>query len=1040
MPATDIPVQSDSDMDADDDFQDALSEPDPLPSPELSSSQTQQSACLTHYDSASANISPQSISDPIPNDTNIHSPTSHTSGPPSEHVYSLISSTSQTLASVVPEQLPPPPTSSQPLPVPPDQPRDETSHSSQPLHADTHVHKRQSPPSQIHQRDNLKLHNHLVSQGLSLRQVTSHGKGAIVDEHGQPVKLPSAIKSELHLATNTNDIAVANGTRLLDPLSALVAERGGSTIFDSNHSDGESSDGDYSSIPTPTRASLHADDASVHSTISTSNHPGTASIGNSNVPDTVASKTRSMLGKLKQRASTIFHKDHIPRTSSNTSITSRPSTTTQSSHPTTTPVIVHHHDDFDTQSLASSDISTLTNTHTTKSFSKADAASGRYLKVRSNMKKTKELDRLIFVQELGAPIPGPVMVATPNLAPIFDSSLSGVPRNLRLPPPLVGAAGREGSVKEGGSISNKSSSAHTAAMGGDVSDGSTYMNGISGAIWAMRVSEDGRFLAAAGQDCAVRVWCLSGDPKYDNFSPIPSSTDACQQNSATRLKGSISSATGVSNDASSNGFRKDVRRPTDVDDLLVPLVRHDCGRNSVMRPSSLHNKDMSSRTMSFSETKMQIHPIPEESTSGSSPSSTPSPSANGNKQLPPPLPKRTLHHTFSSSSLHASGSTSPPPPLFQTRPLRVYRGHASDVLDVCWSKNGFLLSSSMDRTVRLWHISRSECLCCFQHTDFVTSIRFHPADDRYFASGSLDGRVRIWSIPDKRVERWNELPGSGFVTAVAFSHDGKFVAAGTYSGDLYLFEFNGLVYRTQVQVKSTRGRNHGKKITGIEALPPSRNVSSPEDLFLVTSNDSRVRLYNIRDMSLRRKFRGPENRNCQIHASFSDDGKFIACGSEDKCAYVWRTEPPSDAGRQMSGMLSGMLHWQLDRDFRAAEAYEKFVASDDIVTCCIFAPQKMRILLEQYGRRKKLYGIKPSSDGNVASSSSSSSSSNSNGVADRRASMSQARMSQDGADQHAAEGMVLICADRAGRIRIFEVESTDAPAVTSWAGRARVRV
>jgi len=32
----------------------------------------------------------------------------------------------------------------------------------------------------------------------------------------------------------------------------------------------------------------------------------------------------------------------------------------------------------------------------------------------------------------------------------------------------------------------------------------------------------------------------------------------------------------------------------------------------------------------------------------------------------------------------------------------------------------------MDKTVRLWHVSRKECLCTFQHIDFVTSIVFHP--------------------------------------------------------------------------------------------------------------------------------------------------------------------------------------------------------------------------------------------------------------------------------------------------------------------------
>ena len=68
---------------------------------------------------------------------------------------------------------------------------------------------------------------------------------------------------------------------------------------------------------------------------------------------------------------------------------------------------------------------------------------------------------------------------------------------------------------------------------------------------------------------------------------------------------------------------------------------------------------------------------------------------------------------------------------FMPKPFCVYTGHTSDLLDVSWSKSYFVLSSSMDKTVRLWHISRKECLCCFQHIDFVTAICFHPRDDRY---------------------------------------------------------------------------------------------------------------------------------------------------------------------------------------------------------------------------------------------------------------------------------------------------------------------
>ena len=100
-------------------------------------------------------------------------------------------------------------------------------------------------------------------------------------------------------------------------------------------------------------------------------------------------------------------------------------------------------------------------------------------------------------------------------------------------------------------------------------------------------------------------------------------------------------------------------------------------------------------------------------------------------------------------------------------PFCQYRGHTSDLLDVSWSKNYFILTSSMDKTVRLWHISRRECLCCFQHIDFVTAICFHPRNDQFFLSGSLDGKLRLWNIPDKKVALWNEVDGASKLITTA---------------------------------------------------------------------------------------------------------------------------------------------------------------------------------------------------------------------------------------------------------------------------------
>ena len=53
-------------------------------------------------------------------------------------------------------------------------------------------------------------------------------------------------------------------------------------------------------------------------------------------------------------------------------------------------------------------------------------------------------------------------------------------------------------------------------------------------------------------------------------------------------------------------------------------------------------------------------------------------------------------------------------PVLQHAPHRTYVGHTADVLDLAWSKSQFLLTASMDKTVRLWHISMEDCLRVFK--------------------------------------------------------------------------------------------------------------------------------------------------------------------------------------------------------------------------------------------------------------------------------------------------------------------------------------
>lgn len=264
--------------------------------------------------------------------------------------------------------------------------------------------------------------------------------------------------------------------------------------------------------------------------------------------------------------------------------------------------------------------------------------------------------------------------------------------------------------------------------------------------------------------------------------------------------------------------------------------------------------------------------------------------------------------------------------VFMPEPFCTYSGHTSDIMDVSWSKNYFILSSSMDKTVRLWHISRKECLCCFQHIDFVTAIVFHPRDDRYFLSGSLDGKLRLWNIPDKKVAVWNEIEdgNSKLITAANFCQNGKFAVVGSYDGRCIFYHSDQLKYHTQIDVRSTRGKNAtGRKISGIEPMPG-------EDKILVTSNDSRIRLYDLRDLNLSCKYKGYINVSSQIKGSFSHDGKYMICGSENRDIFIWKT----------SHDYSKFSSVRRDRN----DFWEAIKAHNALVTCAIFAPNPEEII------------------------------------------------------------------------------------------------
>lgn len=210
--------------------------------------------------------------------------------------------------------------------------------------------------------------------------------------------------------------------------------------------------------------------------------------------------------------------------------------------------------------------------------------------------------------------------------------------------------------------------------------------------------------------------------------------------------------------------------------------------------------------------------------------------------------------------------------------------------------------------------------------------------------GCLDSRIRIWSLAEKKIKYWNELQNNALITAVSFTLDGSLVVIGTFTGDCVFYDFEELKYHTQVEIAPpSAGNKKARKITGIEPMP--KGLDGNERL-LITSNDSRIRIYSLKDKSIQRKFKGLENKTSQIKATIKDDGEFIICGSDNRYFYVWHTE---NTTKQHFGVLNTIRNISSAETRSKSSLYEKVQVCDEgSITCAIFAPRKTRLAIDLY--------------------------------------------------------------------------------------------
>jgi len=219
-------------------------------------------------------------------------------------------------------------------------------------------------------------------------------------------------------------------------------------------------------------------------------------------------------------------------------------------------------------------------------------------------------------------------------------------------------------------------------------------------------------------------------------------------------------------------------------------------------------------------------------------------------------------------------------------PLRKYFGHSDHVVDLSWSfkqNDNWLLSCSIDKTIKLWHISKDEAILTFSNSEIPKSVLFHPKDNCKFLAGFLDGRIEMWNIPNRkathRYKADSRNKNGAAITSLLFLPKRDQAIFGTMDGRCILLDIreNDFFFHTELALSS-------QAVTGIEPVPNDPNQ------ILVTSTDSRIRCYSLQDNSIMCRYKGFTNANSLgmfIKAGLSPDGRYIISGSEDGHVYSW---------------------------------------------------------------------------------------------------------------------------------------------------------
>lgn len=213
------------------------------------------------------------------------------------------------------------------------------------------------------------------------------------------------------------------------------------------------------------------------------------------------------------------------------------------------------------------------------------------------------------------------------------------------------------------------------------------------------------------------------------------------------------------------------------------------------------------------------------------------------------------------------------------------------------SQPRYLLSSSADKTIRLWSLDTWSNLVVYQgHQSPVWDVRFCP-HGHYFVSGSSDRTAMLWSTPQIAPLR------------IFVGHDSDVETVAWHPNGAYIFTGSGGGDKTVRMYEIVRGQSvrlftgHTGNITSLACSPSGHVLASADDR-------GEIILWSLPTGRLIKRMRG-HGRGGIWSLEWSVESTVLISGGADGTVRVWDVQPNKESQNKVSGILLKEVHCHL---------------------------------------------------------------------------------------------------------------------------------